>query len=236
MLKLDMKSTVHLTVIILLIFFASPESQRPSSPRKPARLLTAAGREATPARRRAVMKRWGDLPLRFQENVGQYPGPASKFVARGKDWTVLLNHTGIILDCASPSAQLSRPGQEHKGEPFSEIRLRLTGAHGSARMSGEDKAPVKTNYFVGNDSQKWFTGVPSYGKVRYTEAFPGIDLVFYGTQGRQVECDFEVASHADPTAIRLRVEGTGDDTKVTVSFPGYGLKKLIAKYAGIKVE
>jgi DNA helicase-2/ATP-dependent DNA helicase PcrA len=34
----------------------------------------------------------------------------------------------------------------------------------------------------------------------------------------------------------LRLEGSGDDTKVTVSFPGYGLKKLIAKYAGIKVE
>ena len=34
----------------------------------------------------------------------------------------------------------------------------------------------------------------------------------------------------------LRLEGTGDDTKLTVSFPGYGLKKLIAKFAGIKVE
>jgi len=34
----------------------------------------------------------------------------------------------------------------------------------------------------------------------------------------------------------LRLEGSGDDTKVTVSFPGYGLKKLVAKYAGIKVE
>ena len=34
----------------------------------------------------------------------------------------------------------------------------------------------------------------------------------------------------------LRLEGSGDDKKVTVSFPGYGLKKLIAKYAGIKVE
>jgi DNA helicase-2/ATP-dependent DNA helicase PcrA len=34
----------------------------------------------------------------------------------------------------------------------------------------------------------------------------------------------------------LRLEGTGGDTKVTVSFPNYGLKKLIAKYAGIKVE
>ncbi len=34
----------------------------------------------------------------------------------------------------------------------------------------------------------------------------------------------------------VRLEGSGDDTKVTVSFPGYGLKKLIAKYAGIKIE
>jgi DNA helicase-2/ATP-dependent DNA helicase PcrA len=34
----------------------------------------------------------------------------------------------------------------------------------------------------------------------------------------------------------LRLEGSGDDTKLTVSFPGYGLKKLVAKYAGIKIE
>jgi DNA helicase-2/ATP-dependent DNA helicase PcrA len=34
----------------------------------------------------------------------------------------------------------------------------------------------------------------------------------------------------------LRVEGTGEDTKVTVNFPSYGLKKLIAKFAGIKIE
>jgi DNA helicase-2/ATP-dependent DNA helicase PcrA len=34
----------------------------------------------------------------------------------------------------------------------------------------------------------------------------------------------------------VRLEGSGEDTKVTVSFPGYGLKKLVAKYAGIKIE
>jgi DNA helicase-2/ATP-dependent DNA helicase PcrA len=34
----------------------------------------------------------------------------------------------------------------------------------------------------------------------------------------------------------MRLEGTGGDAKVTVSFPGHGLKKLVAKYAGIKVE
>ncbi len=34
----------------------------------------------------------------------------------------------------------------------------------------------------------------------------------------------------------MRREGEGDDAKLTVSFPGYGLVKLIAKYAGIKTE
>ena len=34
----------------------------------------------------------------------------------------------------------------------------------------------------------------------------------------------------------LRREGEGDDAKLTVSFPGYGLKKIIEKFAGIKEE
>ncbi len=34
----------------------------------------------------------------------------------------------------------------------------------------------------------------------------------------------------------LRREGDGEDAKLTVNFPRYGLKKLIEKYAGIKVD
>ncbi len=34
----------------------------------------------------------------------------------------------------------------------------------------------------------------------------------------------------------VRREGDGDDAKITVNFPGYGLKKLVAKYAGLKTE
>jgi len=34
----------------------------------------------------------------------------------------------------------------------------------------------------------------------------------------------------------LRREGQGEDAKLTVSFPGYGLKKLMAKYAGLTPE
>ncbi|HSW48697.1 MAG TPA: UvrD-helicase domain-containing protein [Bryobacteraceae bacterium] len=34
----------------------------------------------------------------------------------------------------------------------------------------------------------------------------------------------------------VRREGEGDEAKLTVSFPGYGLKKLVQKYAGLKTE
>jgi DNA helicase II / ATP-dependent DNA helicase PcrA len=34
----------------------------------------------------------------------------------------------------------------------------------------------------------------------------------------------------------LRREGDGDDAKLTISFPGYGLKKIVEKFAGIKVK
>jgi len=32
----------------------------------------------------------------------------------------------------------------------------------------------------------------------------------------------------------LRREGTGDSLKLTVSFPGYGQKKLVQKYANLE--
>jgi DNA helicase-2/ATP-dependent DNA helicase PcrA len=34
----------------------------------------------------------------------------------------------------------------------------------------------------------------------------------------------------------LRREGDGEDAKLTISFPGYGLKKIVEKYAGIKLD
>jgi DNA helicase-2/ATP-dependent DNA helicase PcrA len=36
--------------------------------------------------------------------------------------------------------------------------------------------------------------------------------------------------------VVVRREGDGEDAKLTVSFPGYGLKKIVAKYAGIKID
>jgi DNA helicase-2/ATP-dependent DNA helicase PcrA len=34
----------------------------------------------------------------------------------------------------------------------------------------------------------------------------------------------------------VRSDGAGDDLKLTVSFPGLGAKRLVARFAGLEVE
>jgi hypothetical protein len=64
----------------------------------------------------------------------------------------------------------------------------------------------KAHYFLGHEPQRWHTQVPTYAKVHYTEIYPGVDLLYYGTP-QQVEYDLVVAAGADPTQIRLGFAG-----------------------------
>jgi hypothetical protein len=63
-----------------------------------------------------------------------------------------------------------------------------------------------TNYLLGNDPSRWRTGIVSFAQVRYGEVYPGVDLVYYGS-GRDLEYDFVVSPGADPSAIRMLIEG-----------------------------
>jgi hypothetical protein len=86
------------------------------------------------------------------------------------------------------------------------VRLKLAGADCSAKVAAVDELPGKSNYFRGNDPQRWRTNVPSYGKVRYEQVYRGIDLLYYGNQ-RQLEYDFVVSPGGDPSAIALNIDG-----------------------------
>ena len=86
------------------------------------------------------------------------------------------------------------------------LRMKLRGANPAARISGVGELPGSSNYFVGNDSSKWRTNVPTYAKVKYEGIYPGIDLIYYGNQ-RQLEYDFIVAPGADPRRIGFDVRG-----------------------------
>ena len=62
------------------------------------------------------------------------------------------------------------------------------------------------NYFIGSDPNKWTNNIGTFGRVNYRQIYPGIDLVYYGTQ-RQLEYDFIVTPGADPKQIGLEFAG-----------------------------
>ena len=80
------------------------------------------------------------------------------------------------------------------------------GANRRVHPVGLEAVTGVSNYLIGNDPARWRLGVPSFGRVRYHDLYPGIDLLFYGNQER-LEYDFVVAPGGDPRAIRLRFSG-----------------------------
>jgi hypothetical protein len=141
-----------------------------------------------------LSKNYGRLPLHFEENRGQAHEDV-RFLARGPGYGVYLTAGEAVLALGAKNQSV--------------LRMALVGAKPNAQASGLDELPGKANYFIGKDSSRWRTNVPTYAKVRYREVYPGIDLVYYGNQ-RQLEYDFVVAPGADPSKIALRLDGANE--------------------------
>ncbi len=137
----------------------------------------------------------GRLPLTFEANQGQADGQV-QFLAHGPGYNLFLTGTGAVLALAPDPAT----------QEGSLVRLNLTGANPAAPAVGLDEQPGKVNYLHGNDPAKWQVNVPTFAQVQYQGVYPGIDLVYYGSQ-QQLEYDFRVAPGADPRAIQLAVTG-----------------------------
>lgn len=164
-----------------------------------------------------LVSAYGRLPLSFEVNQGQ-TDERVKFMARGGGYTLFLTGNQAVLSLKG-SRRDSAPGQELKPariastDPPVVLRMSLVGANTAAKLTGLDELPGKSNYFIGNDPRKWRINVANYAKVKYENIYPGVDLVYYGNQGK-LEYDFVVQPGADPNRIALDV-GAG-------STPGRG--------------
>ena len=67
---------------------------------------------------------------------------------------------------------------------------------------------------------------PRAGRSRVPPAAPPV------RRGARTGMTVEHPKYGTGTVVRR--EGEGEDAKITVNFPRYGLKKLIEKYAGLK--
>jgi hypothetical protein len=193
-----------------------------------AKVLPTAREELDKPRRALVSEAYGRLPLSFEVNTGRFDEKV-KYVSRGSGYALFLTPTEAVLTLHPAAVPLSSNvgylPATHDTEA-AVLRMKCVGADPEVRPEGVDEQPGKSNYFIGNDPAKWRTNVASYGGVRYRRIYPGVNLVYHGSQ-RQLEYDFEVAPGADPAAIRLTFGGarevsldpTGD---LVLGLPGGG--------------
>ena len=158
--------------------------------------------------------------MSFEANQGQ-ADPRVKFTSRGNGYALFLTDKEAVLALTKRDAadkKLDRkagPGKPSLSPAKDArlnlaktdvVRMELAGASHGLQVSGAEQLPGRANYFIGNDPAKWHSNIPTYGKVRYSGVYPGVDLVYYGNQ-QQLEYDFVVAPGASPRPVRLRFAG-----------------------------
>lgn len=143
--------------------------------------------------------KYSGLPLSFERNQGQADN-RTQFLSHGG---------GYALHLSPGEAILSLHGGKHQGTKDADIHFRLLGSNRKAKTVEEDRLPGATNYLLGRDPRNWITAVPNYGRIRYKNVYPGIDLVYYG-KGRRLEHDFVVAPGVRPDLITWQIDGVRD--------------------------
>ncbi|MCX5889873.1 MAG: SBBP repeat-containing protein [Deltaproteobacteria bacterium] len=143
-----------------------------------------------------IQENYARLPLSFIANRGQAPAQV-KYYSQGGPQTFTFTPEGIYL--------YLRKGKGTAGAG-AVIRLTPLGLRRGAELTALEPQEGKVHYFLGNDPKKWHTNLPTYRAVLYREAYPGIDLKFYGT-GRQMEYDIIVKPGADPGRVQFQYSG-----------------------------
>src|SRR5437868_5498883 len=130
----------------------------------------------------------GTSPIAFEANRGQAPAEFG-YLSRGHGYAVSLGATRVEWVARD-----------------SRVTAWIEGARATASSEPAAKLPGVVNYLRGGSRADWVLDVPTYERVRYQRIYPGIDVTYYGKEGR-LEYDFMVGPGANPDRISLRYEG-----------------------------
>ena len=199
-----------LTAVLVLIGVASWLATRPGP-------ATEASEKPQRGQARRLL---AGLPLYFIENQGQADARVQYYV-QGRDTAVYLCNEGVVVALSEPRKEQDRirPAAFERGGELEQrrrwaLKLEFLGAR-PVRPEGVERTPAVVSYFKGRP-EEWKTGLPTYASVVYRDLWPGIDLVYEGSQGR-LKSNFIVHPGADvgqielvwrgPTGVRVNEDG-----------------------------
>jgi Bacterial Ig-like domain (group 3) len=159
-------------------------------------------------------------PITFFPASTATPSAAYESHLPGYDLQIRPSGMTIQSQRTIPLAAVSKPAFDggvngHASNP--QIVRHLTqveflGANLAAHLEALDPARAHVNLLIGNDPSQWQHDLPTYARVRASQLYPGIDLVYYGSGQGSLEYDLVLAPHADLQKIRFR--SSGDDKAI----------------------
>jgi uncharacterized repeat protein (TIGR01451 family) len=217
--SLRIASAIAILVFLPAWHFNSTPGQARFSPvsqmESPATATSPSQTANSPTSANRLSTAYGKLPISFEVNQGQTDASV-QFLARSAGYTLFLTPGEAVLSLHAPHGNATKPGAPSvphalqssavkfaSTAPPTAVRLQLIEANIAAKAVGVDPLPGKSNYFVSNNPAKWHTDVPTFAKVRYSNVYPGIDLLYYGNQEGKLEHDFVLAPGADPNLIAI---------------------------------
>ena len=141
------------------------------------------------------LQEYGKLGFYFEPNYGQADARV-KSLSRGSGYTLFLTSTDAVWSLS------------HNGKAAA-VRMKTVGAEPEPFIEYVDRLPGISNYFIGNDPEKWRANIPHYSGVRYRDLYPGVDLVYHSKEGA-LEYDFVLTPGARSEMIKLAFEGAQD--------------------------
>ncbi|MBI4878412.1 MAG: hypothetical protein HY812_01950 [Planctomycetes bacterium] len=151
------------------------------------------------------------LALGFIRNDGQFDERV-RFTTSGSGLSAGFLDHGFLLHLLRSRADRSDMSQGLAGGSpglrvdRAPLEFTFEGALDSVQVEGESLLEPYVNYFIGRDPSRWASRVPTYGSVRYTGLYPGIDVVVKKPDAR-IEYDLVLAPEADPSLVQVRVRG-----------------------------
>ena len=165
---------------------------------------------------RAISKDIGSFESYFIENAGQLDNDEVFFY--GRDQSVFFTSSGVYFrfiddrsenfDGGMPPPRFGEPSDSipiHYQEKGSILKYEFVDAN-EVVPSGKDRCSWNSNFFLGNDPDRWRCDVPNYNGIIYTQVWEGIDIV-YALVGGSVKYDLIISPGADPSQASFDIIG-----------------------------
>lgn len=141
------------------------------------------------------------LPLVFEQAMpADSPARPAGHLAAGGEAAFAAAGGAFLVDARGLVVAPAEPGA-------ATLSCTLPGSDPSAVVAGEEPVPGGVSRFRGSDPSRWRTAIPSFHRLRVRDAYPGIDLVWHGSDSA-LEYDFVVTPGADVSAIALACGAT----------------------------